>query len=416
MTQKKNYAKPKRVQVQFLVTEVTDQFALSNKMESISTNSGLLHLSEQIFGYLNHDTLEVCRKVSKHWRGFLERLSLIKYLQEFGDQKIKTGAEESVGGDEENSVRNSDIIPGWNKAVKNFVKTAGLEDLKEVKESIDRLFKGKNCSYPVHEAAANGSVKLMQLFFFTEYDFNKIMMETPPPFHFACMFEETDMVKLMILSSREFGIDLNAKSGTGNTIFHTVALNGKIESAKLMIQFSKEFDIDLNAKSGHGRTVLHDVACIGDVEMVELMIRSSKEYDISLNSQDYSGVTPFQHACEFARNGENLKMMINLSEEYDIDLGLMQIVDRTGMSRFQFLCAGGFKGGFYGMSNGDRVDIAKLVIKKRKELGINIYQRDYKGDTTLDELKYFQEEGIEPYDPDRLAGYSELIALLEEEY
>ena len=35
------------------------------------------------------------------------------------------------------------------------------------------------------------------------------------------------------------------------------------------------------------------------------------------------------------------------------------------------------------------------------------------------ELKYFQEEGIgsaEPYDPDRLAGYSELIALLEEEY
>ena len=50
---------------------------------------------------------------------------------------------------------------------------------------------------------------------------------------------------------------------------------------------------------------------------------------------------------------------------------------------------------------------------------INIYQRDYKGDTTLDELKYFQEEGIgsaEPYDPDRLADYSELIALLEEEY
>ena len=94
MTQKKNYAKPKRVQVQFLVTEVTDQFALSNKMESISTNSGLLHLSEQIFGYLNHDTLEVCRKVSKHWRGFLERLSLIKYLQEFGDQKIKTTRQE----------------------------------------------------------------------------------------------------------------------------------------------------------------------------------------------------------------------------------------------------------------------------------------------------------------------------------
>ena len=116
----------------------------------------------------------------------------------------------------------------------------------------------------------------------------------------------------MILSSREVGIDLNAKSGAGNTIFHTVALNGKIETAKLMIQFSKEFDIDLNAKSGHGRTVLHDVACRGDdVEMVELMIRSSKEYDISLNSQDYSGVTPFQHACEFARNGENLKMMIN---------------------------------------------------------------------------------------------------------
>ena len=387
-------------------------------MENITSNYGLLHLSEQIFGYLNHETLEVCRKVSRHWDELLERPSHVKYLEEFGDEKIEVEVVPlycSSAALIEVPVK--DFMPGWNKAVKNFVKTASLEDLKEVKESMERYlkdWKDKNLPYPVHYAVKHGALKLMQLFFLTEYDFSNNFV-----LHYACVVDQTELVKLMILSSRELGIDLNKKNENGYTAFRMAVLFGKTEIARLMIQSSKEFGIDLDAGDGRGqydhRRSLFHYAVTREVEMVELMIRSSKEFDISLNSRDNSGATPFQHACEFAKDKENVKLMINLSKEYDIDLNLMQDVDETGKSVFQWMCTGGFKAGFFGMSDGDRVDVAKLVIEKRGELGVDIYQENSKGETALDELKCLQDDE-KPQDPDRLAGYSELIALLEEEY
>ena len=399
-------------------------------MENITSNYGLLHLSEQIFGYLNHETLEVCRKVSRHWDELLERPSHVKYLEEFGDEKIEVELEEPIyymdvdGGDGQVKFKSKiieisikDFMPGWNKAVKTFVKTASLEDLKEVKESMECFLKDKNFPYPVHYAVKHGALKLMQLFFLTEYDFNDNVV-----LHYACVVDQTELVKLMILSSRELGIDLNKKNENGYTAFRMAVLFGKTEIARLMIQFSKEFDIDLDAGDhgadlagfDHRRSLFHYVVT-REVEMVELMIRSSKEFDISLNSRDNSGATPFQHACEFAKDKENVKLMINLSKEYDIDLNLMQDVDDTGKSVFQWMCTGGFKAGFFGMSDGDRVDVAKLVIEKRGELEVDIYQENSKGETALDELKCLRDDE-KPQDPDRLAGYSELIALLEEEY
>ena len=402
-------------------------------MENITSNYGLLHLSEQIFGYLNHETLEVCRKVSRHWDELLERPSHVKYLEEFGDEEVEVELEEPVyyymdvivyGGDGEITYRAKrievsvkDFMSGWNKAVKNFVKTASLEDLKEVKESMERCLEDKGFPYPAHFAVKHGALKLMQLFFLTEYDFNDNVV-----LHYACVVDQTELVKLMIQSSRELFIDLNQKNEDGYTAFRMAVLFGKTEIARLMIQFSKEFDIDLDAGDhgaglagfDHRRSLFH-YAVTREVEMVELMIRSSKEFDISLNSRDASGTTPFQHACEFAKDKENVKLMINLSKEYDIDLNLMQDVDETGKSVFQWMCTGGFKAGFFGMSDDDRVDIAKLVIEKRGELGVDIYQENSKGETALDELKCLRDDE-KPQDPDRLAGYSELIALLEEEY
>ena len=407
-------------------------------MENITSNYGLLHLSEQIFGYLNHETLEVCRKVSRHWDELLERPSHVKYLEEFGDEKIEVEVEEPayyymdvdgrVGGEGYRAkmieVSVKDFMSGWNKAVKNFVKTASLEDLKEVKESMERFLGDKSFPYPVHFAVKHGALKLMQLFFLTEYDFNDNVV-----LHYACVVDQTELVKSMILSSRELGIDLNKKNENGYTAFRMAVLFGKTEIARLMIQSSKEFGIDLDAGDGRGqydhRRSLFHYAVTREVEMVELMIRSSKEFDISLNSRDNSGATPFQHACEFAKDKENVKLMINLSKEYDIDLNLMQDVDDTGKSVFQWMCTGGFKAGFFGMSDGDRVDVAKLVIEKRGELGVDIYQENSKGETALDELKCLRDkvttltllrDDEKPQDPDRLAGYSELIALLEEEY
>ena len=50
-------------------------------------NEGLWHLLEHIFGYLDYETVVICRKVSYLWDELLEPLErsfLVNILQEFG--------------------------------------------------------------------------------------------------------------------------------------------------------------------------------------------------------------------------------------------------------------------------------------------------------------------------------------------
>ena len=48
----------------------------------IMRSQGLCHIREQIFGYLSYETLENCRKVSKLWDESLERIALIKCIED----------------------------------------------------------------------------------------------------------------------------------------------------------------------------------------------------------------------------------------------------------------------------------------------------------------------------------------------
>ena len=116
-------------------------------------NQGLWHICELIFGYLNYETVEKCCKVSELWNESLERIALVKFLEEFGDINVVL-TNKNV----------STIFPGWQKAVKTYGVQATIEDLKEVKDSLEKLATvyGKCCEYPVHRAAKNGAVKLME--------------------------------------------------------------------------------------------------------------------------------------------------------------------------------------------------------------------------------------------------------------
>ena len=101
-------------------------------MENILRNPGLIDIREQIFGYFNCETLEICREVfakkyGEDWDLWLERLILVQQIHEFGDTPIRRRR------------TLKDILPGWNKAVKKFVKNASLIDLIEVKGSMKGL-------------------------------------------------------------------------------------------------------------------------------------------------------------------------------------------------------------------------------------------------------------------------------------
>ena len=207
------------------------------------------HIRDQIFDPLNHKTVLICRQVCQFWNESLARMSFVKLLQEFGDRDVEY-TDEKV----------STIVAGWNEAAKMFVAQASLEELQEVKGSLQNLLgkNGKCCSYPVHEAAKIGAVKLMEFILRTSFDMNTKDIDGWTAWHLACSNGQTETAQLIIESSKDFGIELNAKDDIGSTALHWACYNGKTETAQLLIQSSKEFGIDLNAKM-----TLEGQLCIG---------------------------------------------------------------------------------------------------------------------------------------------------------
>ena len=67
---------------------------MSGKLDNIFSCPGLIDIREHIFGYFDHETLDVCREVftkkfGEDWDVWLERFASIQYMLEFGDKNIE---------------------------------------------------------------------------------------------------------------------------------------------------------------------------------------------------------------------------------------------------------------------------------------------------------------------------------------
>ena len=248
----------------------------------IMKSQGLYHIREQMFGYLNYETLDNCREVSELWNESLERIALIKFIEEFADRNL-----------EYTHQKVSTIIPGWQNAAKKYGVQASIEDLEGVKDSLKKLARGKGkcCPYPVHGAAINGDVKLMEFILKTSYDMNTKVRGGRTAWHLACYNGQTETAQLIMQNSNDFGIDLNAKGNNGNTAFHWACYNRRTETAQLIMQNSKEFSIDLNAKNNYGSTAFHWACYNGRTETVQMILKNWKEFSIDIKSQDNQGKT-----------------------------------------------------------------------------------------------------------------------------
>ena len=204
------------------------------------SNPGLIDIRDQIFGYFDHETLEVCcevfaKRFGEDWNAWLKRLASIQYMVEFGNKMVEGKAVK-------------DFIPGWYKGVKKFGNMASLKDLNEVICSMKELLKffGEDYDHhPVYLIVRIGHVKLMELLFHTDFDMNQ--SEYYNPFFAACSYYHTDLVNLMINSSKDFGIDLNARKDNGETGFMIARRYGCTEIVTLMVNASQEFDINIDA-------------------------------------------------------------------------------------------------------------------------------------------------------------------------
>ena len=120
---------------------------------------------------------------------------------------------------------------------------------------------------------------------------------------------------LLIQSSKDFGIDLNARDDDGFTAWHSACYLGETETAQLIIQNSKDFGIDLNAKNIYGNTALHEACIEGKTEIVQMILKNWKEFGIDIKAQDNQGKTALDLIRY--REGEEynqIKKMIDVTE------------------------------------------------------------------------------------------------------
>ena len=194
-------------------------------LDNIVTNPGLRHIRDQIFGYVSQETLEICRDVSEDFNSWLERFCAIEFLLTFGDKMIRVynGRSSWRPRPRKPYALVKTIIPGWKKGVKKFAQMVCLDDLLEVKEFIS-LYDNKHwlCESPVHFAARLNKPRAMQLFLYTDFNFNSARNYSPfyfePPFAVACSLGSVEVVKMMINSSKKSGIDLYASDSDGTAL------------------------------------------------------------------------------------------------------------------------------------------------------------------------------------------------------
>ena len=218
------------------------------------TTPGLFLIRDNIFGHLSYEDLEICCEVSDSWneslnkKSSLKRLSLVKYLLQFGERHFMIYIP-----NEYKHMKVDEVIPGWDKAVKKVGSEASLDDLKEIKESLQKYDHASSnaCCHRNHRhlvfwAAEHGDLKLMKLIFETSYDMNTQEEANGNAFFAACEHSNsTEMVQLMIRSSKDHGIDLNMQNWLGRSAFHVACQVASLEIPKLLLENYKEFGIDI---------------------------------------------------------------------------------------------------------------------------------------------------------------------------
>merc|ERR1712062_864918 len=217
------------------------------KMDKLMDNANLWHLRNQIFEDLSHKDVLNCCRVCKYWNESLRRLSDVKFIQEFGERVVEYTNEKL-----------STIIPEWKNAAQKYGVLASMGDLEEVKDSLKKLARrnGKCCVCPVHQAAQNGDVKLMEFILKTSFNMNAKDYNGYTAWHFACENGQTETAQLIIKNSENFVIDLNAKDNSGSTALHLACMYGKTETVQIILKNWKEFGIDIKAQDNWGKTAL----------------------------------------------------------------------------------------------------------------------------------------------------------------
>ena len=178
-------------------------------------------------------------------------------------------------------------------------------------------------------------------------------------YHTECQSGNLDLVlHLMIQDS----VGLNYQNIDGSTALHIACAYGHTEVVNLLLQSG----FMIHKQNLRNETLLHSACKLtnDNVKTVALLHLQSKQLKLDLNQQNISGWTALHYAC-FAGNLEIVKYMMNKSEEF-----LLNGLTKNGENALHLASGNG------------HVDIVKLILK-HPEMGLDINQKDFGGNTPL---------------------------------
>lgn len=221
-----------------------DSSIMEFSLEDIMTNPGFFAIKTRILKYLNSQDLE---ELCEIWRKDeqLNRMSWIKYMDDFGDSKNIWFIARKV----------QTFFPGWQEAVRKVGANASIEDLREIKD----WFKEHRHIYlrnPVHNIARTGRVKVMEFILQTSYNCNSFGDCGQSVFHAACLSRSLEMVQLIIRSPKERKINLNILTADFNTAFELACFSGSFDTVRFLLENYKELGINIKKRNGLGQTAL----------------------------------------------------------------------------------------------------------------------------------------------------------------
>ena len=299
-------------------------------------SSGLDHITEQIFGYLDTKTLLNCRFLSKRSKNLIDSSKPLISIQ-IKWMKTKTVKIQrkmySIGrlGYPVLIYKTIiDLYPHWNYIFDKIEDKLNLKELRQMFEFMKRFFaikdfrndtfipKSKVVPSPVHFAAKHGNTNIFKLFGKFLIDYNATDEEGCTPLHYA--FANGRMGPIYHLLWME-GMP-NVQDKHGMTPLHYGCKNGHYKVIELCFVFHPDFDFTV--KDFKNRSLLHFACMSGNKALLEMMLTIEL---FNLNEADDHGWTPLHYACKTS-NSTMIKYLMKQNRA-NIDFNLQDRYGRT---------------------------------------------------------------------------------------
>ena len=328
------------------------------------TNPGLVHIPEQIFGYLDAKSVGKCRLVSAQWNSFLRKPFLIKQIWVF-THKITI----------EESIQKALVI--YTKLAINYELKQILKVLKELCALSDLY--GTKLSL-IHLAVKNNCVKFME-----------VALQQEPHAYFrngqgdklldiALNHEYVEMLKLLLKNNAESDHSIDSKSEFKWPILHQVIdLNWSAKFVIDILKVSRANHVNLHVRSGYvglrklraqtPGTPLIIAIKNRSVEIVQALLEVALEYGIDLNATtDSYGNTALHFACSTTANERIVDLFLENAREKGINVMAVNKFGQTILHTAQ-------------KNHSNNEATIELLLKKGRNVGLDIYHHDVYGRT-----------------------------------